>query len=446
MAAATIHVQELIDRQAVGRLHIVVVGLCALVMCVDGFDMFMIGAIAPAIASSFGKPVSALVIVFLCQQIGIACGAIIVGPISDRYGRKTLLIGCSAAFGVLMLATTASRTLWELAVLRGVSGFFLSGIYPVATTLVSEFAPKRWRAAFLSILLTGFVASATAGGAFAAILVAAQGWQIAFWLGGFVPLLMLLPLAFFLPESVQFRARRNANDPSIAATLNRLSSAANIPADATFLAATPGQGAASWLDVISGSRRLPTFLLWLIFFLAMGNGALVSSWLPSVFKATQGVPIERFAQFMLLGSVTAILGTLCIGFLVDRYRGSLVMMTCYVLNAAMLLGLGLFPFGTALFTVALSLVYLSGFAGTAGLMAIASAFYPSEVRATGFGWCVAAGRLGSIAGPLLGGYLLVTNLSTTQIFTVIAAAPLVVATFLFLFSLVSLKTQLAVSR
>lgn len=440
MPSGPVNVQDFIDRQPIGRVHVVVVGLCALIMCVDGFDMFMIGAIAPAIAASFGKPVVALVIVFLCQQVGIACGAIVVGPISDRYGRKNLLIACSAAFGTLMLLSTASQTLWELAILRGIAGFFLSGIYPIATTLVSEFAPKRWRGTFLSILLTGFVASATAGGAGAALLAAAEGWKSVFWLGGLVPLALLLPLAFFLPESLQFRARRDARDASIAKTMGLFSQDAGTPDSAVFttgpVAETPS---ASWLDVVSGARRMPTFLLWLIFFLAMGNGALVSSWLPSIFKLTEGVAIERFAHFMLLGSVTAVLGTLCIGFLVDKYRGSFVMLQCYLLNAAMLLGLGLFAFGTIPFTIVLSLMYLSTFAGTAGLMAIASTFYPSKVRATGFGWCVAAGRLGSIAGPLLGGGLLVANLSVTGIFAVVAAAPLIVAALLFLFWMMSLR-------
>ena len=78
-------VEAFIDRQQIGRTQLSVLLVCGLVCFIDGFDIFMIGKIAPAIAEGFGEPAEAMTFLFVCQQIGLAAGAFLVSPLADRF-------------------------------------------------------------------------------------------------------------------------------------------------------------------------------------------------------------------------------------------------------------------------------------------------------------------------------------------------------------------------
>jgi AAHS family 4-hydroxybenzoate transporter-like MFS transporter len=341
------------------------------------------------------------------------------------------------------LSCVAAQTLLQLAILRGLCGVFLSGVFPVATTLASEFLPTRLRARSLSLLIAGYVAGASGGGAVAAFLIGDYGWRGGFWLGGLLPLACVPIFLLALPESVQFRARRNPRDPMIARTLMRLAPGERFDGSDTFIAEAkePSSAKPDLLRVLKEGRVIPTFLLWGAFFLAMGNGALVSSWLPTFFKVLDGISVQRFGHVLILGSIAAVGGTLLIGILLDRMRPTTVMMLCYLLDAAALFCVGLLSFGGPPFLFAFFVMYACMFAGTAGLMTISTSFYPPAIRATGFGWTIAAGRFGSIAGPLMGGAVLTAGLSLQQTVSLIAIPPLGVVLLLFLFRRFTVATQ-----
>jgi len=132
--------------------------------------------------------------------------------------------------------------------------------------------------------------------------------------------------------------------------------------------------------------------------------------------------------------------------LLDRYRPPTVMMCVYALDAAALVFIGSLPFATPAFMAALFVMYACMFAGTAGLMIISTAYYPPAIRATGFGWSIAAGRFGSIVGPLLGGLILVRGLSLPQIYLLVAVPPLIVVLLILTFRICTHAMQHAAKQ
>ena len=66
--------------------------------------------------------------------------------------------------------------------------------------------------------------------------------------------------------------------------------------------------------------------------------------------------------------------------------------------------------------------------------ALAAGFYPTSVRATGVGWALGIGRVGSIVGPLIGGALLTAKWSTASVFAAAALAALCAALAAFCLS------------
>ncbi|MDB5719076.1 MAG: hypothetical protein JWM38_2503 [Sphingomonas bacterium] len=427
-------IQAFVDRQRVRAIHISVLMVMTLVMFIDGFDIFMIGKIAPAIADGFGQPAAALTKVFFFQQIGLAIGAFAATPLADRVGRKRMLLITSTAFGVLTLAGAFATSLDQLAILRGLSGIFLSGGLPVAMALLAEITPKHRRSTFLAISLAGYSSGSASGAAVAAWLVADYGWQSGFWVGGILPLVSVPLLLFLVPESLQFRAARNPVDPSIARTLRRIDRSVELTGNEQF---SVGDGSAprekaSLFDIFREGRGRATTLIWLSAILGMGTTALLANWLPTYFREMAGISIQRFAIASMISFAGGLLGTLTVGYLLDRVRASRLIPLYYIGMAAMLALLGHVPFGTTTFVLVFILMSFCQTGGQSGINMMVTQTYPASVRSTGLGWAGGAGRIGGIIAPLLGALALTSHLTLPQTLTLVALPPLGVAFLIFL--------------
>src|SRR5258708_13010301 len=97
-------VGKFIDSRRIGAAQFMVMLLCAAIMTVDGYDVFVRGFVLQPIAQSFGVPPAAITSVFVVQSIGLALGTWGVSPLADRYGRRRLLLASAVLFGILTLA------------------------------------------------------------------------------------------------------------------------------------------------------------------------------------------------------------------------------------------------------------------------------------------------------------------------------------------------------
>lgn len=207
------NVQEFIDSQPLRRAHFAILAICGMVMFVDGFDVFVVGKILPAIAHGLGQPLAAMNQLALAQQVGLVIGAFAAPALADRYGRRSVLLVSLAAFGALTIGCALSTSLIELAALRFLSGIFLSGGLPVAVSLIAEATPGRRRGTFIALSFATYSTGSAASGAIAAWMINDYGWKSAFWIGGALPLL-LLPFLWGMPESLQLVVSRNPASPA----------------------------------------------------------------------------------------------------------------------------------------------------------------------------------------------------------------------------------------
>ena len=111
-------------------------------------------------------------------------GALVGGPVADRFGRKPVLVACSFAFGAFTLLTSTATSLQSLTIFRLLTGLGLGGAMPNAISLTSEYMPKRLRATAITIMFAGFSLGAAVGGFVAAALISRFGWQSVFVVGG----------------------------------------------------------------------------------------------------------------------------------------------------------------------------------------------------------------------------------------------------------------------
>src|SRR5438105_6716926 len=205
-----IDVEAFIDARKISPLQVSVAALCALVVLLDGLNTQVIGYLGPALAKEWSISRAELGPVFSAGLVGLMIGLLVSGPLSDRTGRKRIMVVSTALFGVFTLLTAFARGVSDLYVYRVLAGIGLGGAMPNALALTGEYCPARRRATMVVAMFCGFSLGSILGGGLTATVIAQYGWRIVFAVCGVVPLLVVPLLWTLLPESLHFLARRRA--------------------------------------------------------------------------------------------------------------------------------------------------------------------------------------------------------------------------------------------
>src|SRR6185312_1341600 len=153
--SAGVDIDELLDTARLRAIHFRTLAVCTVAMMIDGYDLYVVGWILPALSDSFHVSRVALTPVLLIQQAGMLLSVYFVAPLADRIGRRTLLLACLAGTGLCCLGTAFSINPVQFAVWRVLTGLFASAVVPNLVTLSSEMAPRRLRATFSTITVCG---------------------------------------------------------------------------------------------------------------------------------------------------------------------------------------------------------------------------------------------------------------------------------------------------
>jgi AAHS family 4-hydroxybenzoate transporter-like MFS transporter len=422
---APVDVAEFIDQQPVGRFQLKLLSLCAAVLFLDGFDTQAIGYVAPALAKEWGLTRAALGPVFSAGLFGLMIGALLFGPLADRVGRKKIIIFSTLAFGLGALVTAFVHDVNALLAIRFLTGLGLGGAMPNAVAMTSEFNPRRRRATMVMIMFCGFSVGAALGGLLAAALIPQFGWRSVFVVGGVAPLLLAPILALSLPESVRFLALTGRANDRVSGLLGRIRPKVAFARGTQFVMHEPHLPGIPVLHLFRQGRTLVTLLLWVVFFMSLLDIYFLANWLPTVLNDL-GSSVSASAAIGSMLQVGGVVGTFALGSIIDRFSFRALALVYFI--AVFAVGaIGQFGHSIILVTVA---IFAAGFCiigGQIAANALAAAFYPTSVRATGVGWALGIGRIGSIVGPLVGGMLMTMKWSTASLFMAAAAAALCAA-------------------
>jgi MFS transporter, AAHS family, 4-hydroxybenzoate transporter len=423
--------ERALENQPIGGLQIRVALICGLIQMCDGYDVSTIGWSVPSLTHAWHIAPSAFAVAFLWSNIGTIAGAVAAGPIGDRIGRKPLLLISLALFGLASLASAFSPSLAFLAGTRFFTGAGIAGGFAGTVALTGDYTPQRLRAMMIMLTFTGAPLGAFVGAlAISFMLAQGFGWPIIYIIGGVFPLILMAIAALWLPESPRFLAARANLAPHHQALLRRLD-VTHAPEEAPSLDIAQGNP----IRMLFGEGyALQTMLVWIIAFCSLLNLYLFIFWLPEVLHLIGMTPAEAVFVTSLypLGGIFAVL---YLGWAIDRFgaRRSLAVHYAAGIVFIALISLATMPYLAVLVVVLLAGVTVlgsqTGFNGACGKL------YPARMRASGFAFAIAVGRLGSVVSGPLGGFLLSKGLPPTYVFLsacVFAAIAAIATAFLAL--------------
>lgn len=427
MNSPAVDIKHWIDNRPVTRYQWLILGLCFLIVTFDGLDAAMMGFIAPALIADWGISRPAFGPILAAAMVGLAVGALMSGPYSDRLGRRRVLLASVACFGFFSLLCAFARTPLELAALRFLTGLGLGAAMPNSTTLLSEYIPARLRGRLITLMFMGFGLGSAMGGFVSAWMIPQWGWHSVLMLGGVLPLLLLPVLYVLLPESVDLMINRRFPRERIMAVLKSMGGEFGDATSFVFSAPAPRESAARKVShLFTAAYRWRTLSLWGTYFMGLLVIYLLTGWMPTLIRDA-GVSLERAAIITAMFQFGGLAGILLVGFAMDRFNPKAAIAVAYVGGALCIFALGFVEIGTTALGV---LVFAAGFCmngAQTGLNAFAPGQYPTDFRATGVSWMLGIGRFGGILGSLMGGALLALGLPLNLIFAVLGIPALLAA-------------------
>jgi MFS transporter, AAHS family, 4-hydroxybenzoate transporter len=411
--STSILVHEVIDSRPLSRLQFYAISLCMLTAVLDGFDTQIIGMLAPVIAKTMNVPVARFGPIFSAGLVGMLAGALSLGLLADRYGRKTMIVLSSAVFGALSLATAYAQTYEQLLVLRFITGIGLGGALPNAISLASEYAPRRHSRTVVSTLMCGMPLGAMLGGVISATLIPAHGWQSVFVVGGAVPLAVVLLSILFMPESPRFLVLRGGKRQQLGEIVQRI--APDIDPESVRYSPAQETIRVPLRDLFAPAHASQTILLWVPYFMNLVVLYFIVSWMPAVLANAQH-SIAAGIRAVALFSLGGVIGCLLQGPAMNRFGMRRVLICELVIYMLLAVVLANYASNADVVVVVSMLIGVATQGVQAGLNALAAEIYPIHMRATGVGCAVGIGRIGSISGPLLGGVLLQLHWSVSEVF------------------------------
>lgn len=351
--------------------------LCAIVILLEGFDIQAAGVSATKITLAFHLAPFTKGIFLGASAVGIFISSVLGGILADRYGRRPIVVSGVIIFGLFSLSTLLASELGTLIAARFMTGLGLGTAMPAVIAYASDHSPENMKKRAVGFIYCAIPIGGLLSGVVMQAGVFGSDWRPVYLVGGIAPMI-IAPFLFLLPKSLP-KTRNCPGSP------------------------------ASQVHILSGllgkGRLNTTIFLWMATFGTLLVMYLLLGWMPSLIVA-MGLSQAQSQYVQMVFNIGGSVGAATGGYLLDR---KLLYLTPGVAYIALALLLAILGFSALDFHSALIAAFGVGamvIVAQATLYAFAPLCYSPSIRNTGVGAAVAAGRLGTIAGPLLAGSLL----------------------------------------
>ncbi|MFN8497302.1 MAG: MFS transporter [Anaerolineae bacterium] len=392
---------ERLDRLPVTRFHWRLLITSGFGWMFDAMDILLVASVVAAVSLAWQlTPVESQAI-NTANVAGLFFGALIAGRMADRIGRKAVFQVTLLVYSIFTGLSALATGLVMLMAVRFLAGLGLGGELPVASTLVSEFAPSSRRGS-LVVLLESFWAYGSVLAALIGFLVIPSfGWRVAFLIGA-LPALYVFIIRRSIPESPRYLLSQGRAAEAEAVVREMEKSAGIAPPAETTVTEVAPKASSRVGDLFAPAYRKRTVVLWVMWATMNFSYYGIFLWLPTQF-VRKGFALNDALLFNLIIAIAQIPGYFAAAYLVERI-GRKITLVGFLFGAAV----GAFFFGQ----VALaakdvpsilfwgSVVSFFNLGAWGVVYAYTPEMYPTRLRGTGAGWAAAVGRLFAFIAPL----------------------------------------------
>ena len=390
------------------------VWLCWLAMVLDGFDLVVLGTVIPTLIKTQDLGFDAVGATYAAtiSLVGVGIGALFIAPLSDRFGRRRLLVACVLWFSIFTIAVVFAPNVAVFGIFRLLAGLGLGACLPAALAYMNDYAPAGNAGKSTTRTMTGYHVGAVAT-AFLAILVVPD-WRIMFVVGGLAGFALVPFLWFKLPETLPpVHAHAVATSPGEAAQEH--------PAEPAAV-----EQRASFRDLTKKPYPLVAVAIAVASFMGLLLVYGLNTWLPQLMAAA-GYTVSTGLVLLLVLNVGAVVGLVVAGILADKHGTKKIVLLWFGLSAVLLAILSVKIQSELLLNAAVFVTGVFVFSSQVLVYAWVSQLFPARLRATALGFAAGVGRFGAIMGPAVTGALVAAGIAYPWGFYAFAAAAVIAA-------------------
>lgn len=346
-------------------------------LVVDGMDLQLLNICLPVLREDFDLSQMQAGALSSITLIGMALGGLVAGVLADRIGRVKVTIYSLVTFSLFTMLLGFTQTYWQFALVRFLSGLGIASLFAIGTLLVAEYVPTRKRGIVLGTLQAGWSIGYIAAALLSAAFLETQGWR---------PLFILS----VIPALISFFILRRTKEP---------------PSFAVQKQAGSAQRGHEYRRIWENKGIRIVFIIWAIANTALQFGYYgANTWLPSYLHTDLGLDLKNMSLYVAGTYSAMVVGKVLAGFLADRFgRKSIWMLGGLSTAIAIPLIVTYVNTSNVVF-----LMIIFGFLYAipyALLTAFMSESFPTGIRGTAVASLSSVGKIGSIAAPMVVGYL-----------------------------------------
>ena len=434
-------VSEVIDSFGINGHTWLMFVLLGLANIFDGYDFMIVNSTNTYLAPSFGLQTAAQVgSLTTWGLLGMVLGGAVGGAMSDRIGRKKMLIIAVIFYGLFTLPQAFSSSLGIFAVWRLIAGFGVGSCIPIVTTCFSETIPSKNRGVFVTFGMAFMVAGWVVAGLIAAPICTAQtsilggltekqitlasgltfyeNWRVCYLIGA-LPIIYGIVLIFAMHETPHWYANNGQKDKAVEALQDIERKHHNTVTDYDpNLLIVPPKPAQSGPNVLFSKKYIvATAAIWTTYFVGQFCVYGMNAWIPTWFQAMGYTPAQS-VNLQTWNNVAAILSNISVGFVSDRIGRKKNLAASWI---ACIIAIVLCSFvitydpTQSKMVLYVALMLLFGFCLNYAITAVQPLMpesYPTAIRNTGVAWCQAFARFGGSGSSIvLGAFATVFTMS-----------------------------------
>ena len=434
-----------LDRMPMNKSVMLLVGLLSWCWVMEAFDIGMIGQVVLVLKNLWHMDAGTIGILGSCSTAGVVIGTACAGFLTDRFGRKKILLWGVFIFTFFTLVGSAIADLWWIVSMRFIAGLGAGAVFPLPYLMISEIAPARHRGILVcicnAVLTAAYVLPTLCGSWAIRNFPLETAWRVPFIVGG-IPIITIWFFHKYLPESPRWLMKRGRHE-EVRRLVERLEKSAGVEHDDNFVDPQVLRNlqrtetdrsvsrAANWRMLFQPPYLSRSLVSWSMFSAGLITWYVVMVYVPTILT-TYGFELSN--SVILAGAMTVLggVGSVVMGPLADKYGRKLVWSLYVIITIISLFLLT----STESITALLCIGALVAFFGT-GIMPICKVYvaeqYPTELRGVGTGFGEAVSRIvgGVLATYYLAFFLAMGGVKAVFIFMAVAFGIAIIALWLW---------------